>query len=182
MENEIIEIVTIDGKVVGKTTREKAYKKGQLHQAVNMFVFNSKNQAYIQKRSAKKSSFPLHWDISASEHVKPGETPINAARRGLMEELSIKTNVKLFRKKHIQKSVFKKNGKNIIENELVRLYIAKYDGKIKIDINEVASGKFVTLSKLKSLLKTEKLTPWGIDEIKFLFKSKPELLVGTDSI
>ena len=169
---EVIEIVNKNGKVVGKTTRQKAYKKGLLHLAVNMFVLNSKGQVYIQKRSASKSSFPLHWDISASEHVKPGETPKNAALRGLKEELSINTKIKLIRKKHIQKSIFKKNGKNIIENELVRLYLAKFNGKIKIDKNEVASGKFVSLKLLKTLIKKEPFTPWGLEEIQFLQKKK----------
>ncbi len=172
MENEVIEIVNKNGKIIGNTTRQKAYQKGLLHLAVNMFVFNSKGQVYIQKRSASKSSFPLYWDISASEHVKPGESPKNAATRGLMEELSIITNVKLLRKKHIQKSLFVKKGKNIIEHEIVRLYSTKYDGKIKIDKNEVASGKFVSLSKLKSLLKTEKFTPWGIEEIEYILNRK----------
>lgn len=172
MENEVIEIVDRKGKFVKISTRKQACKHGLLHKAVNIVIFNNKNQIYLQKRSSNKSAFPLHWDISASEHIKPGETPKNAAIRGLIEELSIKTKVKLLRNKHIQKSVFKKNGKNIIENELVRLYFAKYDGKIKIEKNEVTAGKFVSFSRLKNLIKKEKFTPWGTEEIQFLIKKQ----------
>ncbi len=167
---EIIEIVNKNGKVVGKTTRQKAYQKGSLHLAVNVLVLNSKGQIYLQKRSANKSSFPLHWDISVSEHVKPGESPKNAAIRGLQEELSIKSPVKLARKKHIQKSTFIKNGEKITENEIVRLYVAKHDGSIKINKNEVAEGRFVSVQKLKSIISSEKFTPWGRNEVEFFLK------------
>ncbi len=173
MESEIIEIVNKQGKVIRKARRSTAYKKGLLHKAVNIVIFNSKGELFIQQRSSKKSSFPLFWDISAAEHVKPKENFKEAAMRGLMEELSIDAKVKKIRPKHIQKSEFSKGGIEIIENELVELYATIYNGKIKIDPSEVKNGKFVLLTKLKSLIAKEevKITPWGLDEIDFIINS-----------
>jgi isopentenyl-diphosphate delta-isomerase type 1 len=173
MESEIIEVVDKNGEVIMRTRRSTAYKKGLLHKAVNMLIFNKRNKMYMQQRSKNKSSFPLFWDISASEHVKPGESYENAAQRGLKEELSILTKIRKIRQKHIQRSEYFKNGKKIIEHELVELYKGTFDGKIQIDKSEVKDGKFVFLKSLKSQirLKKIKLTPWALDEIQFLLKN-----------
>lgn len=172
MESEIIEIVNRNGKVIRKARRATAYKKGLLHKAVNIVIFNSNGKIFLQQRSSNKSAFPLYWDISAAEHLKPKETFRKAAMRGLKEELSIKLPIRKIRSKHIQVSEFIKNGQNIIENELVELYSGKFDGKIKIDKKEVESGKFIPLSKLEGMLKTEKFTPWGIEEIEYILNRK----------
>ncbi len=175
MEKEIIEIVNKKGQVVTKSRRSTAYKKGLLHKAVNILIFNKKGEIFLQKRSKIKSSFPLHWDISCSEHLKPNESYKEAALRGLIEELSIKTSIKILRKKHHQQSKFYKKGQQIIENELVVLYQGTYDGKIKMDKNEVYSGKFLSLKKVKTLLLTPetRFTPWAKDELEFLLKEFP---------
>ena len=133
-------------------------------------IFNSKYQLYLQQRSQSKASFPLYWDISASEHLKPGETLKQSAERGLTEELSIKTKLKRIRTQHTQRNEFNKNGQKIIENEIVELYAGLYSGKIKIDPNEVKTGKFISLPKLKTLMRQGKikLTPWALDEIDYL--------------
>lgn len=169
-ENEILEIVNIKGEVIKKAKRSTAYQKGLLHKAVNILIFNSKYQLYLQQRSKCKSSFPLYWDISASEHLKPGETFKQSAERGLMEELSIKTKLKRIRTKHSQRNEFYKNGQKIIENEIVELYAGLYSGNIKIDRTEVKVGKFISLSKLKTIIQQGKikLTPWALDEINYL--------------
>lgn len=169
-EGEILEVLNSRGEVTKKAKRSTIYKIGLLHKAVNILIFNSKYQLFLQQRNKNKSSFPLFWDISASEHLKPGETFKQAAERGLMEELSIKTKLKRIRSRHGQRSEFYKNGKTIIENEIVELFAGIYNGQIKIDRNEVKKGGFISLSKLKSLMLRGKikLTPWALDEINYL--------------
>lgn len=167
--DEKLDRVDRNGKVVGQITRGEAYKKGYLHPAVNIILINSKGQIYLQRRSSKKSVFPLYWDVSASEHVASGESFKKAARRGLLEELSVRSSVKLLRPKHIQRSRYEKSGEIIQENELVELFGAVYNGRIKIDKNEVDQGEFFSMDKLLNLM-SEDFTPWGLDEIKFLLK------------
>lgn len=169
IDKELIDIVNKTGKVIGKATRSQAYKEGLLHPAVNIIVINEKGQIFIQRRSTKKI-LPLYWDISASEHVKSGEDYEAAAKRGLKEELSIITPLKLLRKKHIQKNEYVKEQARFIENELVELYGVIYDGKIVINKDEVAEGKFISFEKLNELIKNNqiKFTPWGFDEINYL--------------
>lgn len=168
-DKELIDIVNKTGEVIGKMTRSQVYKEGILHPAVNIIVVNKKGQIFIQRRSSKKT-LPLYWDISASEHVKSGEGYRSAAIRGLKEELSITTPVKLLREKHIQRNEYITKDVCLIEYELVELYGAIYDGKIVIDKDEVAAGKYISFEKLNELIKNKqiKFSPWGIEEINYL--------------
>ncbi|MDO8573740.1 MAG: NUDIX domain-containing protein [Candidatus Daviesbacteria bacterium] len=159
---EVVDIVDKNGKVIGQATRSEVYKKGLLHPAVNIVVVNQKGQIFIQQRSSKKI-LPLYWDISASEHVKSGEDYKSAAIRGLKEELSIIAPVKLLREKHIQRNEYIKEQTCSIEYELVELYGVVYGGKIVIDKDEIAEGKFISFEKLCELIKNNqiKFSPWG---------------------
>lgn len=167
---EVVDIVDERGNVVGRATREEVYAKGLLHPAVNIIIVDPQGKIYIQQRSAKKSAFPLYWDISCAEHLKSGETFEAAAVRGLLEELSIGVNVEKLRGKHIQRSEYHKGDKRILEYELVELWGAVWKDKIKIDPEEVARGKYVSLADLKKFDES-KFTPWGLDEVRFVLKS-----------
>lgn len=171
-DREKVDIVDKTGKVVGKATRNQVYKKGLLHPAVNIIVVNKKGQILIQKRSPKKI-FPLYWDISASEHVKSGEDNKTAAIRGLKEELSIVSSVKLLREKHLQRNEYTTKEIYLIEYELVELYGAVYNGKIKLNHKEVSKSKFISIEELDKLLNTDqiKFTPWGFEEINYLLEN-----------
>lgn len=171
-DQETVDVVDKAGKVIRKSTRSQVYKEGLLHPAVNIVVINKKGQIFIQRRSLKKI-LPLYWDISASEHVKSGESYKSAAIRGLKEELSIITSVKLLRKKHLQRNEHIKKDIRVIEYELVELYGAIYDGRIEINQNEVAEGQFVSFKKLNQLIKNDqiKFSPWGLDEINYLLSN-----------
>lgn len=172
-DKELVDIVNKAGRVIGKVTRSEVYKVGLLHPAVNIIVVNKEGEIFIQKRGPGKI-YPLHWDISVSEHVKSGEEYKLAAVRGLAEELSIVASVKLLRKKHLQKNEYIKEQQRFVENELVELYGAAYDGKIEINKDEVAEGKYISLKQLYELIKNSnlKFTPWGLDELNYLFDNQ----------
>lgn len=172
-DKEKVDVVDQTGKIIGKATRSQVYQEGFLHPAINIVVVNKKGQIFIQRRSSKKI-LPLYWDISASEHVKSGEDYKSAAIRGLKEELSITVPVKLLREKHIQRNEYIKEQACFIEYELVELYGVVYDGKIVIDKDEVAAGKFISFEKLNELIKNNqiKFSPWGLDELNYLFNNQ----------
>lgn len=171
-DKERVDIVDKTGKITGQTTRDRACKEGLLHRAVNIVIINKKGAIFIQKRSPKKI-LPLYWDISASEHVKSGESYESAAIRGLKEELSILTPVKLLRNKHIQKNEYTTKEIRLIEYELVELYGAIYAGKIEVNQDEVSEGRFIFLEELFELIKNGRImfSPWGLEEINYLLEN-----------
>lgn len=174
---ELVDIVDKRGSIIGQATRAQVYQKGLLHPAVNIVVINKKDELFIQQRSEKKV-LPLYWDISASEHVKSGESYKAAAIRGLKEELSIQAKVKLLRKKHIQRNEYVTKKICLIEYELVELYGVFYEGEITIDPEEVKDGKFISLKKLGQLIEKDQIqfSPWGLDEINYLLEQPNTML------
>lgn len=175
---EYVDIVDDSGTVVGKTTRGNAHTKGLLHPTVNILLFNSDGKVLLQKRSKRKSMFPLHWDVSVCEHVFSKESSSKAATRGLWEELSIKAKIRLLRSNHIKISQYPIKNRMLREYELVKLYGGFFDGKTKIDEKEVVSTMFVTIPKLKELIYQSKIpfTPWGLDELLFLLRNHKQII------
>lgn len=164
--DEILEVVDLDNKVIGQVTRGECYQKGLLHRAVNIFIFNSQGQVFLQKRSQKKFGFPLFWDLSCSEHVKPGESFEEAAKRGLKEELGIEISLKEIIPLHRVNN----NVGEYKDNELVITYRGIYDSEMKYDLNEVSEGKFFNPAELDKLISSGELqvTPWFLEDWKIL--------------
>lgn len=157
--DEILEIVDENNNVIGQAPRLECYKKGLLHRAVNIFVFNSKGEVFLQKRSAKKFGYPLYWDLSCSEHVKPGESFIDAAKRGLQEELGINADLEELLPIHRIDNTDESKNEKYLDSELMVTFKAVYNGEMKFDLSEVAEGKFFNIKDLP-----EPMTPWFLED------------------
>jgi len=91
MKDESLDIVDENDNVESKDTRENIWKRGLEHnvRVVNIFIFNSKKELLLPKRSMDRRIFPGCYDFSCGEHVQAGEDYYDAAVRGLKEELGI---------------------------------------------------------------------------------------------
>ncbi len=164
--DELLEVVDDSNQVVGKATRGECYRKGLLHRAVNIFIYNSKNDVFLHQRSSKKLKYPLFWDLSCSEHVKSGESFTEAAKRGLKEELGIEVQLQEIIPIH---KIDSSAGK-YLDYELVVTYKGIYEGKMKFDPNEVAKGKYFNTDELDKLISNGKIkvTSWFLKDWKLL--------------
>jgi len=89
-EDECLDIVDENDKVIGREKRSVVYAKGLKNfRVVNIFIKNKKGELWIPRRSANKRIFPLCLDMSVGEHVQSGEEYETAFRRGLLEELNL---------------------------------------------------------------------------------------------
>lgn len=86
---EQLEVVSERNEVVGTAARRDIHTQGLLHRAAYCWVLDSSRQVLLQQRSHGKRIGPGLWDVSLAEHLDPGESYEEAARRGLHEELSI---------------------------------------------------------------------------------------------
>ena len=86
---EILDVVDLDDRVVGRATRREVHLQSLIHRAVHIMVYNSKDYLYLQKRVLNKDENPGLWDSSASGHVESEEDYLTCANRELMEELGI---------------------------------------------------------------------------------------------
>src|SRR5260370_20546107 len=89
MAEEIFDVVDENDRVIGRAPRSVVHAEKRLHRAVHVFVFNSRGELLLQKRSALKDEYPLCYTSSASGHLSAGETYEAAAPRELEEELGL---------------------------------------------------------------------------------------------
>jgi len=72
-----IVVVDENDNVIGSEEKEVALHNGLIRRVVRIFVFNSKGELYLQRRSAGMVTYPNTWDQSAGGHVDVGETYVH---------------------------------------------------------------------------------------------------------
>jgi isopentenyldiphosphate isomerase len=150
--DEVIDILTPDGKPTGKTAlKSEAHQNGWFHATVHIWLFTADKKILLQKRALTKKVFPGLWDISVAGHIGAGESILSSAKREVFEEvgLNLKENelIKIGTRIH---QVSHPNG--IKDNEHHHVFIAELKvpvSKLKIQTEEVADVKLFDLSVLK---------------------------------
>jgi len=139
-------IVNDDDQIIGYKDKEQAYKEGLILRSVQIFVYNSKKELFIQKRSKNKSRYPNYFCASVAGHVEPGESYRKAAIRELKEELGLKKveNLKFITKEKI----------TVGENNyaMTALFSISTNESIILQKEEINSGCFYTIEKIKQLI------------------------------
>lgn len=157
MDDEIFNVVTREGLVVGKARRSEVHgNPGLIHQTVHCLVFNSKNELYLQKRSLSKDVQPGKWDTSVGGHLMPEESALEGIQRETSEELSI-SGAKFT---HLYRYLMS----NAIETELVDTYKIIYDGPIRPNPEEISEGRFWKPAEIESALDQDIFTPNFVEE------------------
>ena len=159
---EIFPIVDMDGHVTGSATRGECHSGTMLlHPVVHLHVFNSKGNIYLQKRPEWKDIQPGKWDTAVGGHIDYGETPEEALRREVREELGITD----FKPKVVDKYVFQSKH----ERELVYVNKTTYDGEMHPSTEELDGGRFWTMQEIREALGKGLLTPNFESEVKRCF-------------
>jgi len=145
LKTEKVILVDEHDGFVGEMEKMEAHEKSQLHRAVSVFVFNSKNQMLLQRRALCKYHSPGLWTNSACTHPRLNETNIEAASRRLKEEMGIEhvELTKLF--DFIYKEKFT-NG--LTEYEFDHVFVGISDQLPLPDEMEVCDYKYIDLDKL----------------------------------
>ena len=124
--------------VIGAGTKEQAWTNGDIHRIARLFVFNSKGELLIHKRSDKLDNLPGKWDQSAAGHVDEGEDYLEAAQREVKEDIGIE-NVELEEVGKFYQDEIDEDGK--IKKRFNMLYEVRYDDGVNFNENEVSEIK-----------------------------------------
>lgn len=155
-------LVDEEGRVIGSATRGECHNGSRLlHPVVHLHVFNSAGDIYLQKRPEWKDIQPRKWDTAVGGHMDYGETPEQALRREVNEELGITDFVPEF----VDKYVFDSKR----ERELVYVNRTTYDGPVRPSAEELDGGRFWTMQEIKEAMGKEILTPNFESEFKRCF-------------
>jgi isopentenyl-diphosphate delta-isomerase len=163
MEENVILVDVLDNQL-GLMPKMEAHEKAVLHRAFSVFIFNDKGELMLQQRAAHKYHSPLLWTNTCCSHQRDGESNIEAGKRRLIEEMGFKTNLK-----EIFSFVYKAPFDNgLTEHELDHVMIGNFNGVPKINPDEVASYKWMTLEAVKKDIELQPniYTAW----FKIIFK------------
>lgn len=133
MAEEIFDVVNEHDEVVGRERRSEVHRRGLMHRAVHVLVFNSRGEVFLQKRSMTKDRQPGLWDSSASGHVDCGEDYDACALRELREEIGLNLAA-------APQRLFKLNASDQTDQEHVWVYRCQADGPFELHPDEIECG------------------------------------------
>lgn len=158
MEEQQVILVNEADEPIGIMEKLEAHRRGLLHRAFSVFIFDRKGRMLLQQRAAEKYHGGLLWTNACCSHPFPGETVEAAAQRRLREELGFQTPLQKAFAFTYRADV--ENG--LTEHEFDHVFTGTYEGRIEADRSEVADVKYLEMEQIKSdLEKTpEKFTAW----------------------
>lgn len=166
MTTNSISVVLVDtnDQEIGVAEKLEAHRKGLLHRAFSIFVFNKKNEMLIHKRASSKYHSGGLWTNTCCSHPCPGETLEQATHRRLNEEMGfdcpLTKKFSFIYKVHIEKDA-------LFEHELDHVFFGMYEGLVKPNPEEVEDVAWVSCDFITQDTKQhpEKYTYWFLQAI-----------------
>lgn len=134
---ELFDVVDQADRVLRQAPRSQVHANKWLHRASHIFVFNSRGELLIHRRSATKDECPLMFTSSASGHLAAGEGYEVAAVRELEEELGLRSPIEFL-------TVLPADGAGT-SYEHSGLFRTTTDAVPTFDPGEIESGEYLAL-------------------------------------
>lgn len=149
---EVFPVVTPDGVVIGRATREYCHNGSKLlHPVVHLHLIDRDECIYLQKRSMTKDIQPGKWDTAVGGHVMYGESILEALYRESFEELALTDYNPVYLGSYCYNT-----GRDM---EFVNIFAAVGHYNVTPDHNEVDEGRWIPLDKVEEMAKKKQLTP-----------------------
>ncbi|KIC94641.1 isopentenyl-diphosphate Delta-isomerase [Flavihumibacter solisilvae] len=160
METSSPFVVLVDDSdaVTGIMEKMEAHRKGLLHRAFSVFIFNAKGDMLLQQRATNKYHSAGLWTNACCSHPAPDEPVEDAAGRRLQEEMGFTTPlVKAF--SFIYKTEFD-NG--LTEHEFDHVLIGEYGGSVTPAPSEVKDYCFLGIEEIEKAILShpQRFTTW----------------------
>ena len=143
---------------IGTCEKMEAHRKGLLHRAFSVFIFDAQGRMLLQQRALSKYHSGGLWTNACCSHPFPGEDNLTAATRRLQEELGFTTSLrKAF--DFYYRAAFD-NG--LTEHEFDHVFVGQYEGALEVNPQEVMDYCFLSLEETENQLETrpDRYTEW----------------------
>ncbi|MEM9620386.1 MAG: NUDIX domain-containing protein [Pseudomonadota bacterium] len=162
--SEQFEVFNDQGALLGRKPRDEVHRLGFWHKSAQVFVFNSGGHLLLQRRSEHKDLYAGLWDYSVGEHLQPGESYLDGARRGLWEELRI-ADVCLITLGDERRVAHE--GPDYYDREMQQAFRCEYSGALVADSVEVAEVRYFPLPEIVSWVQRDAavFTPWFVEDL-----------------
>ena len=155
--NDVI-LVTENDEEIGVMEKMEAHRRGVLHRAFSVFLFDSEGRMLLQQRSAEKYHGALLWSNTCCSHPYPGEDVAAAAQRRLQEELGFTT---------VPEKIFDFTYRADVENHLIEheydhVFAGIYEGALAPNPHEVAATEYRSMETISEQVKEtpQAFTSW----------------------
>jgi len=139
-QHEEVILVDQDDREVGRAAKLPAHRRGALHRAISVCVLDDRGRMLLQQRAAGKYHSAGLWTNACCTHPRPGEPVQEAAERRLAEEMGVACPLRWMLRTHYRAPV----GGDLVENEVVHLFIGSYAGDVRPDPSEVSAFAWVS--------------------------------------
>lgn len=154
-----IRVVDINGKGhkcddVAKSPDE-AILNGHIRLISRVVIKNNKGLFLLSKRAKNMRSYPSAWETSAGGHVDIDETPLQAAKRELQEEIGIK-NIEIKEVgSYYSENTHQHASITYVSKMYNHVFVGEYNGdinRLKLQESEVEAVKWYSALEIAKML------------------------------
>ena len=153
-------LITVDteDRETGVIAKMEAHRKGILHRAFSIFVFDEVDRLLLQRRAAGKYHSGGLWSNTCCGHPKPGESLLGAAHRRLHEEMGFDCPLRVEFGFVYRASL---DG-GLVEHEFDHVVVGRFQGNPAPDPREVGEWKWAFAPAVQAQLagEPEAFTAW----------------------
>ena len=122
---EKVILVNEDDQSTGWMEKMEAHRKGVLHRAFSVFIFNDNGEMLIHRRALDKYHSGGLWTNACCSHPREGETTEESAHRRLMEEMGFDCDIQ----EQFSFIYRAELDNDLIEHELDHVFFGRFNGK-----------------------------------------------------
>jgi isopentenyl-diphosphate delta-isomerase len=156
---DLVVLVDMHDNEMGTMEKLAAHSNGgRLHRAISIFIFNSKDQLMLQQRADSKYHSGGLWTNTVCSHPLPGETPIEAAHRKLVQEMGFDCDMHETFSFTYEAYV----GNGLTEKEFDHVIFGNYDNEPRPNPEEAKGWRWIGLRDLRDEIRRnpESYTKW----------------------
>lgn len=143
---ELLILVDDADRETGTAEKLEAHRRGLLHRAFSVIVWDSEGRMLLQQRDSGKYHSGGLWTNTCCGHPRPGEPTASAALRRLQEEMGFACALTPLGT--ISYRAEFENG--LTEHELVHVFRGLYDGPVMPDPAEAQAYLWSTLADVRA--------------------------------
>jgi isopentenyl-diphosphate Delta-isomerase len=132
LDDERVVVVDAEDRPVGSMGKLTVHRENIRHRAISVLIFDRIGRMLLQRRSVSKYHSGGLWSNACCSHPWPGEIPAAAAARRLREEMGIVAPLGFAGRFSYEAAV----GDGLCENEVVHVFVGRYDGAVAPDAEE----------------------------------------------
>lgn len=149
---EWLPLVNESGEIIGKELRSVCHSGTKLlHPVIHLHVLNKEGEIFLQKRPLNKKIQPGKWDTAVGGHIAFSESIQTSLQREALEEIGLEEFDPVLVSEYIWETE--------IEKEYIYSFTTEFDGKLKINTDELADGRFWTKEEIIANLGKDVFTP-----------------------